>query len=97
MLTSKGPIEGEIMNISLGGAFVSCEEQPDYSEKFRMVMRIPHPRQFIRATVRIARSKTYDPNGLYGPIGIGVRFVEISEDDLRYIREVVGGHNSSSN
>ena len=89
MLTSKGPIEGEIVNISLGGAFVSCEKQPDSSEKFRMVIKVPHSRQFIRATVRIARSNIYDPSGASESIGMGVRFVDISEDDRQYIREMV--------
>ncbi len=89
MLTSQGPIEGEVKNISLGGAFISCREQPDANEAFRMVIKIPDHRQFIRATARIARSDIYDPDDKNGLTGIGVRFIEISDDDLQYIREVM--------
>jgi hypothetical protein len=89
LLTSQGPIQGEVMNISLGGAFVYCNEQPDLNETFRMIIKIPHSRQFIRATARMARSNIYNPDDADELFGIGVRFVEISDDDRQYIREVV--------
>ena len=89
MLTAKGPIEGEVKNISLGGAFVHCQEQPESNETFRIIIKVPHSRQFLRVSARIARSNIYNPEGTDEPIGIGVRFVEISEDDRQYIRQVV--------
>ena len=89
MLTAQGPIEGEVRNISLGGAFVHCQEQPESNETFRMIIKIPHSRQFLRASARVARSNIYNPEGNDEPIGIAVRFVEISDDDRQYIREVV--------
>jgi c-di-GMP-binding flagellar brake protein YcgR len=92
MLTSLGPIEGEVMNVSLGGAFIYCQEQPKANETFRMVIKVPHQRQFVRASARIARSNIYDPDDPETLPGIGVRFVEISEDDLQYIRDVVAKH-----
>ena len=89
MLTAKGPIHGEITNISLGGAFVHCLEEPDANEPFRMVITVPDSRQFIRATARVARSNIYNPDDADELSGIGVRFVDISEDDRQYIRELV--------
>jgi len=89
LLTSQGPIQGEVMDISLGGAFVQCNEQPDFNETFRMIIKIPHSRQFIRVTARIARSNIYNPDDADELLGIGVRFVEISDDDRQYIREMV--------
>ena len=89
MLTAQGPIEGEVNNISLGGAFVHCQEQPESNETFRMIIKVPHSRQFLRASARVARSNIYNPEGSAEPRGIGVRFVEISDDDRQYIREVV--------
>jgi len=89
MLTARGPIHGEIINISLGGAFVHCLKEPDSSEPFRMVIAVPDSRQFIRATARVARSGIYNPDDADELRGIGVRFVDISEDDRQYIREVV--------
>ena len=89
MLTAKGPIEGEVKNISLGGAFVHCQEQPESNDTFRMIIKVPHPRQFLRASARVARSNIYNPEGTDEPRGIGVRFVEISDDDRTYIREMV--------
>ena len=89
MLTARGPIHGEIINISLGGAFVRSLKEPDSSEPFRMVIEVPDSRQFLRATARVARSNIYSPDEADELPGIGVRFVEISEDDRQYIREVV--------
>ena len=89
MLTAQGPIHGEITNISLGGAFVHCLEEPDASEPFRMVITVPDSRRFIRATARVARSNIYNPDDVDELSGIGVRFVDISEDDRQYIRELV--------
>jgi hypothetical protein len=37
----------------------------------------------------VARSNIYDPDDADELLGIGVRFVDISEDDRQYIREVV--------
>ena len=89
MLTAQGPIEGEVNNISLGGAFVHCQEQPESNENFRVIIKVPHSRQFLRASARVARSNIYNPEGSDEPSGIGVCFVEISDDDRQYIREVV--------
>jgi c-di-GMP-binding flagellar brake protein YcgR len=89
MLTAQGPIHGEVINISLGGAYVHCQKEPDSSEPFRMVIAVPDSRQFLRATARVARSNIYNPDDADELPGIGVRFVDISEDDRQYIREVV--------
>ena len=90
MLTAQGPIQGKVTNISLGGAFVHCLEEPDSHEPFRMVITIPDSRQILRATARVARSNIYNPDVADGLPGIGIRFVDISENDRQYIRKVVG-------
>ena len=89
LLTAQGPIHGEVTNISLGGAFVHCLEEPDSKEPFRMVITVPDSRQFLRATARVARCVIYNPDDAEELPGIGVRFVEISEKDRQYIHEVV--------
>ena len=92
MLTTRGPIEGEVVNVSLGGAFIACLKQPKATEVFRLVITIPHGGRILRATARVARSSIYDPDDEDSLSGMGVRFIEISEDDLQYIREVLGEH-----
>ena len=89
MLTAHGAIQGEVTDISLGGAFVHCLEEPDSHEPFRMVINIPDSRQILRVTARVARSNIYNPDDADELPGIGIRFVDISEDDRQYIREVV--------
>jgi len=54
-----------------------------------MVITVPDSRQLLRATARVARSKIYNPDDADELPGIGVRFVDISEEDRQYIREVV--------
>ena len=89
MLTSQGPIDGEVMNVSLGGAFIICQKEPKANEVFRLVIKIPHHRQILRAAVRVARSSIYNPDGEDSASGIGVRFVEISDDDLQFVRRLI--------
>ena len=89
MLTIQGPIEGEVINISLGGAFVYCHEQPTANETFRMVIKTLHAHEFIIADARIARSNIYNPEDANTVPGVGVRFTSISDKDRRFISALV--------
>lgn len=91
MLTASGPMEGEVENISLGGAFICCDGQPGLRETFRLVIKVPHPRQFLMARARVTRSDTYNPQNLIGTRGIGVRFVEMPEADRQLLEQILSG------
>ncbi len=94
MLTASGPIEGEVTNISPGGAFVTCSEQPGLNETFRLVIKVPFGRQYLLATGRVARSSLYAPDDRGLLRGVAVRFTEISDSDRDLLNQVVGGQGS---
>ena len=89
MLTTQGPIEGEVKDISLGGTFVYCQEHPNANETFRMVIKTTHAHQFIIANARIARSNIYNPDDANTVPGVGIRFISLSEEDQRFISALV--------
>jgi c-di-GMP-binding flagellar brake protein YcgR len=92
MLTASGPIEGEVRNISSGGAFIQCKKQPGRGETFRLVIRISQePTRFLMTSARVARSTVYDPDDLVSYSGMGVRFVEISDSDRQFLEEMNSG------
>lgn len=95
LLTASGPIEGEVKNISPGGAFVTCSEQPGLNETFRLVIKVPFERQYLLASGRVARSSLYAPDDRGLLRGVAVRFTEISENDRHLLNQVVAGQDGS--
>jgi hypothetical protein len=92
ILTASGPIEGEVRNISPGGAFISCSEQPGLRETFRLVIKVPFERQYLVTKGKVARSTLYDPDDPAVSRGVAVRFTEISESDRELLNRIVAGH-----
>jgi PilZ domain len=91
ILTASGPIEGEVRNISPGGAFISCSDQPGLHETFRLVIKVPFERQYLLAKGRVARSNLYDPDDRSVARGVAVRFTEISAGDRELLNRIVAG------
>ena len=89
ILTASGPIEGEVRNISPGGAFISCSEQPGLHETFRLVIKVPFERQYLLAKGKVARSNLYDPDDRTLLRGVAVRFTDISESDRELLNRIV--------
>jgi len=89
ILTASGPIEGEVRNISSGGAFISCSEQPGLHETFRLVIKVPFERQYLLAKGKVARSNLYDPDDRTLLRGVAVRFTDISESDRELLNRIV--------
>jgi len=86
--TAEGPLNGEIINISIGGAFLRCQELPRSKEAFRLTIH-PPDHQALSATVSVTWSNFNVPEGDVVNRGIGVRFLGISEEDRRFISEAV--------
>jgi hypothetical protein len=89
MLTSAGPIEGWVENIAFGGAFIRCERIPESHETFRMVITVPNRHRFLRVTGKTARSAIYHPDDAGTAHGIGVRFVDMSDEDRRFLTDLI--------
>ena len=91
---STGVIEGVTLNISSTGVFIGCKRPLRLNEVFDMV--ITTPAQDIGAKAEVVWSNKYGPDDHITPRGKGVRFLDISEEDQRFISQAVNKHNAES-
>jgi uncharacterized protein (TIGR02266 family) len=89
---STGVIEGVTLNISSTGVFIGCRRPLRLNEVFDMV--ITAPEQDIGAKAEVVWSNKYGPDDQITPRGMGVRFLNISEEDQRFIARAVNQHNA---
>jgi uncharacterized protein (TIGR02266 family) len=89
---STGVIEGVTLNISSTGVFIGCRRPLRLNEVFDMV--ITTPEQDIGAKAEVVWSNKYGPDDHITPRGMGVRFLDISEEDQRFIAKTVNQYNS---
>lgn len=85
ILTTAGPISGEIKNISLTGALVYCRQLPDPKHFHHLSIEIKKYAYTMLLTAEMIRlDVVYVDHD--GPIySIGTRFVEIDENDLEFL------------
>ena len=91
---STGVIEGVTLNISSTGVFIGCRRPLRLNEVFDMVITTPN--HHIGAKAEVVWSNKYGPDDQITPRGMGVRFLDISEEDQRVISEAVNKHNAES-
>ena len=81
MITSRGVIEGEVKNISFGGAYIQCKEPPKEDETFELNVLIPEQDSYLMwASAETVWSKVYDSVDSLISYGLGARFIEVSDD-----------------
>lgn len=89
---STGVIEGVTLNISSTGVFIGCRRPLRLNEVFDMV--ITAPGQDIGAQAEVVWSNKYGPDDQITPRGMGVRFLNISEENQRFLAKAVNQHNA---
>jgi hypothetical protein len=89
ILASSTLIDGETLNLSLGGALIRCSEQPNPDHHFRMVIESSKGRLVLVKAERIW-SNTYNSNGNTVFRSMGVRFLEVF-DDRKLLFNVISG------
>lgn len=90
---STGVIEGVTLNISSTGVFIGCRRPLRLNEVFDMVITTPD--QDIGAKAEVVWSNKYGPDDHITPRGMGVRFLDISEENQRFISKAVNQHNAA--
>jgi hypothetical protein len=89
MLTSKQSIIGEIKNISVSGAMISCQELPSPEETFKL--RIETTDLFyVSATVENVRFNVDDSPSDSIAYYLAVRFTEMTEDERKILYNAIG-------
>jgi hypothetical protein len=85
IVTNGSPISGEIKNISLSGLLMYCRQLPDPKHRHRLTIEIGNHQYQMFATIEMIRLDVVYVD-YEGPIyGIGMRFVEIDENDLEFL------------
>jgi hypothetical protein len=88
--TTYGTIEGEVKNISLGGAFICCKKPLQLRKVFRMTMIGPENESLI-ATAQVAWSNANVPEEKVVNRGMGVRFINMSDRHIELVRQITQG------
>jgi Tfp pilus assembly protein PilZ len=83
-------MEGVTKDIGGGGAYVRCAKPLKLNEVFDMVIEAPGSSLKIKAEV--VWSKIYGPDDEINPRGMGVMFLEISDEDRQLISKAVNQH-----
>ena len=89
---STGVIEGVTLNISSTGVFIGCRRPLRLNEVFDMVITAPD--QDIGVKAEVVWSNKYGPDDQITPRGMGVRFLDISEENQSFIAKAVNQHNA---
>ena len=80
MLTSKQSIIGEIKNISVSGAMISCQELPSPEETLELQIEITDL-FYVSASVENVRVDVDDSHSDSVAYELAVRFTEMTEDE----------------
>ena len=83
--TPQGPMLAQTRNLSASGAFIHCEQPLELSQIVIILVDPPN-----RSSLRIIAEVRSRGKGV--ALGIGVRFVEISDEDSQFLSEVVLNH-----
>ena len=83
-----GEISGVVENISPIGAFISVKDSPQLKGSVRMIMKPPN-RQTLSVTAEVVWTTIFPADEREPCLGVGVRFVDISQSDSQFLHELV--------
>jgi hypothetical protein len=90
MLDDEGT-EGEVRNISTTGMFIRCGKPLRINELYRFSLRPPgHDPIELRGTV--IWSNLDDVHGRVTAYGMGLYFVEISDEDRHFLSDIISAY-----
>ena len=86
LITPESQIEGEILNFTPKGLFVSCAEVPPSEGILRLVIKVPG-RPTMNVAGKVIWSTIIDTTESGARLGVGIQFTEISKSDLKVLHE----------
>lgn len=90
-MAAHGTIEGETRNLSQGGIAIYCDEPLPIEEVYRISIS-PPDRPPLGVTGKVVWADRYGIEGEDTTVGMGVCFLEISEEDRQFLRDLVAAH-----
>jgi len=91
--TPDGIIDVRLKDISLGGAFVVCDTPMALQEKFRITIKISE-QDPLELTAEVVWSNFNVPADKVVNRGMGVRFIENTEEDRKHLNAAVESHST---
>jgi len=92
-MAGNGLVNGEIQDLSLGGAFIRCPEKANTEDKFHMV--ISARGRLISIIGEVVWQDINKINKKTTLRGMGVRFTQILNGDRRFLREVIASQHTN--
>ena len=89
ILTSRGLVEGEIKDISKGGALIHCQKLPETDRTLILNIEIPNHLMKISATVEKVRLIIDDIDKALASYDLAVRFLGIDVDQRRNLHKAI--------
>ena len=80
--SARGTIEAKLRNLGIGGAYIHCDETPEPGERIVLTIRPPES-----AALEVIAEVIWAGKVL--ALGMGVRFVEMSDEDRQFILDAV--------
>ena len=80
--SGQGTIEAKLRNLGIGGAYIHCEETAQAGETVTLTIRPPDGSAFKIIAEVIWAGKVL-------ALGMGVRFLEIADEDRQFISDTV--------
>ena len=87
--TDQGSFEGVALNISCGGAFIRCWKALRLADVFKMVIHARPSNRILTVSADVIWSDTSSQDDHLSPVGMGVRFLDISNADQGFISDMV--------
>ena len=91
VVTANGSIEGEVRDISVGGAFIQYSEEGDLNGDLQIVLK-PSEQRSIPVTGRKVWSGNFNFDRKIVYSEVGVQFTDISPEDGEYIASLASGY-----
>lgn len=88
MITDKGVIEGESVNITPSGVFVRSGEALKENETYQMIIKLPNKKQVVLKG-KLAWSNLNGEARSAAFANMGFSFVKIEEEDQKLLRAVI--------
>jgi hypothetical protein len=82
-------IQGTIINMSLGGAYIRLEELPNMNQNLSLSIEIPEYQYAVFATGETIRFEIQPSENTPVSYGLGVRLKDMAEDDLEFLSTTV--------
>ena len=89
LITTKGHIFGQTLDLSLGGALMRSWEKPDLVDGFALIFKPTNRRSFMTVSAERVWATTFRLDSKTTVHVLGVRFTEIFDEDLRFLDTVI--------